>query len=76
MGLGVINGCILLSRSKESGPVKLWDQEMRRCRAFHLETGAQVDVVKSVCRHKVSTCPRLFIRIIRIDVQNVKTCYD
>ncbi|XP_013391678.1 echinoderm microtubule-associated protein-like 6 [Lingula anatina] len=37
---------------KESGAVKLWDQEMKRCRSFQLDSGAQVDVVKSVCRTK------------------------
>ncbi|XP_035687635.1 echinoderm microtubule-associated protein-like 6 isoform X3 [Branchiostoma floridae] len=38
--------------SKEGGPVKLWDQEMKRCRAFQLETNLPVDVVRSVCRGK------------------------
>lgn len=33
--------------------MKLWDQEMKRCRSFNLGTGAPVDVVKSVCRQKV-----------------------
>ena len=37
----------------DGGPVKLWDQDMKRCRAFSLETNQQVDVVKSVCRTKV-----------------------
>uniref|UniRef100_A0A8C4NL00 Echinoderm microtubule-associated protein-like 6 n=1 Tax=Eptatretus burgeri TaxID=7764 RepID=A0A8C4NL00_EPTBU len=38
--------------SKEGGSVKLWDQEMKRCRAFQLETGQPVDCVRSVCRGK------------------------
>lgn len=41
-------------RSKEGGAVKLWDQELRRCRAFRLETGQVTDCVRSVCRGKVS----------------------
>ncbi|XP_075902321.1 echinoderm microtubule-associated protein-like 6 [Nelusetta ayraudi] len=36
--------------SKEGGAVKLWDQEMKRCRAFQLETGQQGECVRSVCR--------------------------
>lgn len=35
--------------------MKLWDQEMKRCRAFQLETGQLVECVRSVCRGKVST---------------------
>uniref|UniRef100_A0A8C0KXZ2 EMAP like 5 n=1 Tax=Canis lupus dingo TaxID=286419 RepID=A0A8C0KXZ2_CANLU len=38
--------------SKEGGAVKLWDQELRRCRAFRLETGQVTDCVRSVCRGK------------------------
>uniref|UniRef100_A0A4W4FP77 HELP domain-containing protein n=1 Tax=Electrophorus electricus TaxID=8005 RepID=A0A4W4FP77_ELEEL len=38
--------------TKEGGAVKLWDQEMKRCRAFQLETGQVVDCVRSVCRGK------------------------
>uniref|UniRef100_G1KXP8 EMAP like 5 n=1 Tax=Anolis carolinensis TaxID=28377 RepID=G1KXP8_ANOCA len=38
--------------SKEGGAVKLWDQELRRCRAFRLETGQIIDCVRSVCRGK------------------------
>uniref|UniRef100_A0A8D1CS86 EMAP like 5 n=1 Tax=Sus scrofa TaxID=9823 RepID=A0A8D1CS86_PIG len=38
--------------SKEGGAVKLWDQELRRCRAFKLETGQVTDCVRSVCRGK------------------------
>ncbi|XP_055878559.1 echinoderm microtubule-associated protein-like 6 isoform X2 [Biomphalaria glabrata] len=39
--------------AKDNGPVKLWDQEMKRCKAFPLkETGSKADVVKSVCRAK------------------------
>ncbi|TRY96368.1 hypothetical protein DNTS_033743 [Danionella cerebrum] len=34
------------------GAVKLWDQEMKRCRAFQLETGLPVETVRSVCRGK------------------------
>ncbi|ELK36980.1 Echinoderm microtubule-associated protein-like 5 [Myotis davidii] len=41
--------------SKEGGAVKLWDQELRRCRAFRLETGQVTDCVRSVCRGRVST---------------------
>lgn len=40
-------------RTKEGGAVKLWDQEMKRCRAFQLETGQLVENVRSVCRGKV-----------------------
>ncbi len=42
-----------MSRTKEGGAVKLWDQEMKRCRAFQLETGLPVETVRSVCRGKV-----------------------
>lgn len=45
---------MVLSRGKEGGPVKLWDQEMKRCRAFQIDTGQKTDVVKSVSRCKVS----------------------
>ncbi|XP_030627440.1 echinoderm microtubule-associated protein-like 6 isoform X1 [Chanos chanos] len=38
--------------TKEGGAVKLWDQEMKRCRAFQLETGQMVECVRSVCRGK------------------------
>ncbi|MEE6474307.1 hypothetical protein FKM82_010342 [Ascaphus truei] len=38
--------------TKEGGAVKLWDQEMKRCRAFQLETGQTLDCVRSVCRGK------------------------
>uniref|UniRef100_A0A8B9RF27 EMAP like 6 n=1 Tax=Astyanax mexicanus TaxID=7994 RepID=A0A8B9RF27_ASTMX len=38
--------------TKEGGAVKLWDQEMKRCRAFQLETGQVLDCVRSVCRGK------------------------
>ncbi|XP_029642851.1 echinoderm microtubule-associated protein-like 6 [Octopus sinensis] len=37
----------------ENGAVKLWDQEMKRCRAFPLvDSGSKMIVVKSVCRAK------------------------
>ncbi|KAM6956797.1 echinoderm microtubule-associated protein-like 6 [Aplochiton taeniatus] len=36
--------------TKEGGAVKLWDQEMKRCRAFQLETGQALECVRSVCR--------------------------
>nr|XP_019940288.1 PREDICTED: echinoderm microtubule-associated protein-like 5 [Paralichthys olivaceus] len=38
--------------SKEGGALKLWDQELKRCRAFRLETGQVIDCVRSVCRGK------------------------
>ncbi|XP_041920805.1 echinoderm microtubule-associated protein-like 6 isoform X3 [Alosa alosa] len=38
--------------TKEGGAVKLWDQEMKRCRAFQLETGQSVECVRTVCRGK------------------------
>uniref|UniRef100_A0AAY4A246 Echinoderm microtubule-associated protein-like 5 n=1 Tax=Denticeps clupeoides TaxID=299321 RepID=A0AAY4A246_9TELE len=38
--------------SKEGGALKLWDQELKRCRAFRLETGQIIDCVRSVCRGK------------------------
>lgn len=44
---------LLCVRTKEGGAVKLWDQEMKRCRVFQLETGQQVECVRSVCRGKV-----------------------
>jgi microtubule-associated protein-like 6 len=40
-------------RNKDGGPVKLWDQEMKRCRAFNIDTKDDISVVKSVCREKV-----------------------
>lgn len=49
----------LFIRTKEGGAVKLWDQEMKRCRAFQLETGQQVECVRSVCRSKVR--PLIFL---------------
>ncbi|XP_074647902.1 echinoderm microtubule-associated protein-like 6 [Tubulanus polymorphus] len=48
----IVTGGKERSGSKDSGPVKLWDQEMKRCRAFQIDSGATVDVVKSVCREK------------------------
>ncbi|KAA8578092.1 hypothetical protein FQN60_011516, partial [Etheostoma spectabile] len=44
---------LCVDRTKEGGAVKLWDQEMKRCRAFQLETGQPVENVRSVCRGKV-----------------------
>ncbi|XP_046338524.1 echinoderm microtubule-associated protein-like 6 isoform X1 [Haliotis rufescens] len=39
--------------SKENGPVKLWDQDMKRCRAFSVGQGRlKPEVVKSVFRYK------------------------
>ncbi|XP_050404782.1 echinoderm microtubule-associated protein-like 6 [Patella vulgata] len=39
--------------SKDNGPVKLWDQDMKRCKAFPIrDEGKRADVVKSVCRCK------------------------
>uniref|UniRef100_A0A4W4E451 HELP domain-containing protein n=1 Tax=Electrophorus electricus TaxID=8005 RepID=A0A4W4E451_ELEEL len=35
--------------TKEGGAVKLWDQEMKRCRAFQLETGLPVCVCVCMC---------------------------
>ncbi|KAF3844804.1 hypothetical protein F7725_007967 [Dissostichus mawsoni] len=43
---------VFLPRSKEGGALKLWDQELKRCRAFRLETGQVIDCVRSVCRGK------------------------
>ncbi|XP_041352370.1 echinoderm microtubule-associated protein-like 6 isoform X2 [Gigantopelta aegis] len=38
---------------KDSGPVKLWDQDMKRCKAFAISEGVKkADIVKSVCRLK------------------------
>ena len=46
--------CYCFYRNKDSGPVKLWDQEMLRRRAFPIhDPSSKVDVVKSVCRIKV-----------------------
>lgn len=39
--------------------MKLWDQEMKRCRAFQLETGQPVENVRSVCRGKVRSLKTL-----------------
>ncbi|KAI2654594.1 Echinoderm microtubule-associated protein-like 5 [Labeo rohita] len=39
--------------SKDGGALKLWDQELKRCRAFRLETGQIIDCVRSVCRGKI-----------------------
>ena len=36
--------------SKESGPVKIWDQEMKKCHAFQLGSGSQKLVPRSVSR--------------------------
>ena len=44
---------IYVRNLKDGGSVKLWDQEMKRCRSFNLGSGSAVDVVKSVCRQKV-----------------------
>lgn len=44
---------VIFHRSKEGGALKLWDQELKRCRAFRLETGQIIDCVRSVCRGKV-----------------------
>ena len=49
-----VHGTCFLS-TKEGGAVQLWDQEMKRCRAFQLETGQTVECVRSVCRGKVSS---------------------
>ena len=46
--------CVVCYSGPDGGCVKLWDQEMKRCRPFQLKTGAVIEVVKSVCRHKVS----------------------
>lgn len=39
-------------QSKDSAPVKLWDQEMRKNRSFRLPFDSKVVVVKAVCRQK------------------------
>ena len=45
---------IMTCRLKDSGPVKLWDQDMKRCKAFTISEGVKkADIVKSVCRLKV-----------------------
>ena len=41
------------SNTKEGAAIKLWDQEMKRCRSLSLGPGPSV--VRSVCRGKVST---------------------
>lgn len=55
----------LICRTKEGGAVKLWDQEMKRCRAFQLETGLPVETVRSVCRGKVSCCVSYLVTFSR-----------
>lgn len=47
----MLNFC-LFSNTKEGVAVKLWDQEMKRCRSLSLGQGPCV--VRSVCRGKVS----------------------
>lgn len=40
---------------KENGPVKLWDKDMKKVlKVYQVETDWEVNVVKSVCRTKVS----------------------
>ena len=51
---------VCLCRSKEGGALKLWDQELKRCRAFRLETGQIIDCVRSVCRGKVTSLLQTF----------------
>ncbi|ESO87658.1 hypothetical protein LOTGIDRAFT_166239 [Lottia gigantea] len=49
----IVTGGKELPRSKDNGPVKLWDQDMKRCKAFPIrDEGKRADVVKSVCRSK------------------------
>eukprot|EP00795_Rhopilema_esculentum_P003114 gene3114-1413_t len=36
--------------SKECGPVKIWDQEMKRCRVFNLGPGSKQPIPRAVCR--------------------------
>ena len=43
------------SNTKEGVAIKLWDQEMKRCRTLSLGPGPCV--VRSVCRGKVSPDP-------------------
>lgn len=57
-------GLVFLHRSKEGGALKLWDQELKRCRAFRLETGQIIDCVRSVCRGKVGYAVKLSMLIL------------
>ncbi|XP_046848411.1 echinoderm microtubule-associated protein-like 6 [Xenia sp. Carnegie-2017] len=50
----IVSGGKEMGNIKDGGSVKLWDQEMKRCRSFNLGSGSEIDVVKSVCRYKGS----------------------
>lgn len=66
-----------LFSTKEGGAVKLWDQEMKRCRAFQLETGQIVECVRSVCRGKVREIQRLYCLLFSLQevlVANAECC--
>lgn len=67
---------MLLFRTKEGGAVKLWDQEMKRCRAFQLETGQIVECVRSVCRGKVSKPTQQVCKLTAHGLLPVKPCLN
>eukprot|EP00057_Strongylocentrotus_purpuratus_P018650 XP_011673124.1 PREDICTED: echinoderm microtubule-associated protein-like 6 [Strongylocentrotus purpuratus] len=48
---------------RSGNAVKLWDQDMKKCKNFQLSTGNKMDVVKSVCRAKVSSNSERFLQI-------------
>lgn len=62
-----LNSEHVIGRTKEGGAVKLWDQEMKRCRAFQLETGQLVENVRSVCRGKVREAFNLCRKFLQVD---------
>lgn len=49
-GIPYVNILFFRKGSKESGPVKIWDQEMKRCRVFQLNSGSDQPVPRSVSR--------------------------
>lgn len=62
-------------RTKEGGAVKLWDQEMKRCRAFQLETGQIVECVRSVCRGKVLETHKMYCLLLSLPASYVNIEY-
>jgi len=49
-GLIVTGGKEKEPASKENRSVKIWDQEMKKCRMFQLSSGSEQPVPRSVCR--------------------------
>lgn len=55
--------CCFPCSGRSGNAVKLWDQDMKKCKNFQLSTGNKMDVVKSVCRAKVSSDSERFLQI-------------